>query len=139
MDRKDFIKTSCALCGLGVIGAISFLESCKKKNESPAGPTVNFTLDLTSPANAALNTVGGSVHQSGVVVACISAGSFVALAETCTHNGCTVGYNSSGSNFTCPCHGGVFDTNGKVVSGPPPTPLKKYTVSQSGNILTVSG
>jgi cytochrome b6-f complex iron-sulfur subunit len=139
MKRKDFIKATGALCGLGLIGAVSLIESCKKKDTSPQGPTVNFTLDITSAANTSLNNAGGAVHNSGVIVACISTGSYVALAETCTHNGCIIDYSAANGNFRCPCHSGIFDTGGNVVSGPPPVPLKKYTVSKSGNILTITG
>ena len=28
----------------------------------------------------------------------------------------------------CPCHGGVYDREGKVVSGPPPGPLRRVNV-----------
>ncbi|TDI85191.1 MAG: hypothetical protein E2O78_04900 [Caldithrix sp.] len=33
----------------------------------------------------------------------------------------------------CPCHDGVFDVNGNVVSGPPPRPLQKYEVDVDEN------
>ena len=140
MDRKQFIKSSIAFCGLGVIGTAAFLESCKKKTSSAAaqGPTVNFTLDLSIPANASLNSPGGSVASNGVVVA-NAAGSYIAVAQSCTHNGCNINYNSGANNFVCPCHGGTFDTNGNVTGGPPPAPVKKYTVTKSGNILTIQG
>jgi cytochrome b6-f complex iron-sulfur subunit len=139
MDRRNFLKTSGALCGLS-IGLAAFIESCKKDNTSatPQGPTVNFTLDLTQSANNSLNTPGGSVASHGVVVV-NSGGSFIAIAQSCTHNGCSVAYNLGGNDFVCPCHGGTYDTNGNVTSGPPPAPLKKYTVIQNGNILTISG
>jgi cytochrome b6-f complex iron-sulfur subunit len=139
MDRKKFLKTSCSLCGIGVIGIALFLESCKKTSTTPEGPSVNFTLDLTQTANSSLNTTGGSLASNGVVIVNEGAGSFIAIAQSCTHNGCSVAYNQSGNNFVCPCHGGTFDTNGKVTSGPPPAPLKKYSVTKNGNILTVSG
>lgn len=140
MDRKQFIKSSIAFCGLGVMGTAAFLESCKKKTSSTVaqGPTVNFTLDLTSPTNTALNSAGGSVASNGVVVV-NSSGTYKAVAQTCTHSGCSINYNSGGNNFVCPCHGGTFDINGNVTGGPPPAPIKKYTVTKNGNILTVQG
>jgi cytochrome b6-f complex iron-sulfur subunit len=140
MDRRNFLKTSCVLYASGVAGTALFIESCKKNNTSatPQGPTVNFILDLTLPANASLNTLNGSVASNGVVV--VNTGSsYIAIAQSCTHNGCSVAYNQSGNDFVCPCHGGTFDTNGNVTAGPPPAPLKKYTVVKNGNVLTVSG
>lgn len=135
MTRKEFIKTSCALCGAGVIGTIAFLESCKKSKTS----SVNFTLDLNASANSSLKNVGGYVYSNGVIVTCVSSGTYIALSQSCTHDGCTVTYGTSNSKFNCPCHGGVFDQSGNVVAGPPPKALKKYNVSQNGSILTISG
>ncbi len=138
MNRKEFIKTSCSLCSIAFIGASVFIESCKKGNgTTPQGPTVNFTLDLGSSSYTALKTVGGQVSLNGVVVAHTST-SYIAVAQACTHQGCAVSFNGS-NQFVCPCHSGVFDINGNVLSGPPPSPLKKYTVTQNGNILTVAG
>jgi Rieske Fe-S protein len=46
-----------------------------------------------------------------------------ALSATCTHLGCQVQWDGEGKKFKCPCHGGVYAADGKVVSGPPPRPL----------------
>jgi menaquinol-cytochrome c reductase iron-sulfur subunit len=46
-----------------------------------------------------------------------------ALSATCTHLGCQVHWDSKGTRFRCPCHGGVYDASGKVLEGPPPRPL----------------
>lgn len=140
MNRKNFFKSSFLFAGLGIAGMAAFLESCQKNNlaTSPQGPTVNFTLDLTQSANAPLLASGGSVASNGVVIA-NTGGTYAAIAQTCTHSGCSLGYNANGHNFVCPCHGGTFDINGNVVSGPPPSPVKKYAVVQNGNVLTVSG
>jgi Rieske Fe-S protein len=140
MDRRKFLKASCAICGVAAIGATVFLESCKKEkkedepqNGIPPAP-VNFTLDLTKPENAALNTPGGSVVSNGIVIIAL-ASSYTALSQSCTHQGCAVSYNGSG--MACPCHGGTYDIDGKVTGGPPPAPLKKYIVTKKGDILTI--
>lgn len=135
MERRDFFKSACALCGLALIPGV-LVESCTKQGYS--GPSnVNFTLDLTQSANAALNTVGGSVISNGVIVIRSSAGTFSALSATCTHQGCQVGYDSSVQEIVCPCHGGTYNLSGKVLGGPPPSPLTSYTATLNGNILTV--
>lgn len=51
---------------------------------------------------------------------------FVALSPICSHLGCSVGWNDDRKLFMCPCHGGVYDQQGKVVSGPPPRPLTRF-------------
>ena len=50
----------------------------------------------------------------------------VAFSPICTHLGCSVGWNEEQKHFYCPCHGGVYDADGKVVSGPPPKPLSQF-------------
>jgi cytochrome b6-f complex iron-sulfur subunit len=136
MERRDFLKNTLAICGLAAL-PIAVVESCKKTSYS--GPTnVDFTLDLTNSANTALNTVGGAVIANGVIVIRKSSTSFVAFSSTCTHEGCTVGYNASSTNIVCPCHNGTFSSsNGSVISGPPPSALSSYTATLNGNTLTV--
>jgi Rieske Fe-S protein len=49
---------------------------------------------------------------------------FVALSATCTHSeACLVEWDRDRRQLRCPCHRGVFDLYGNVVSGPPPRPL----------------
>jgi len=140
MNRKQFLKTS-AIALAGIAAGGNFLESCKKSSNSAQGPTVNFTIDLTSSTYRALSATGGYVYVQGVIIARINSQTdgFIAVAQTCTHQGCTVAYSSASETFVCPCHGGTYDLNGNVVSGPPPNPIKRYTVTRSGNNLTVSG
>src|SRR3990172_7904594 len=51
-----------------------------------------------------------------------------ALSATCTHLGCRVRWDETRSQFLCPCHGGVYDREGRVVAGPPPAPLTQLAV-----------
>lgn len=139
MDRRNFLSKSGALCALGLISTSALLESCQKKNLSnPQGPSVNFTIDISQSTYSALKSNGGSVASHGVVIVNEN-GSYKAVAQSCTHQGCSVSFSKSNNEFICPCHGGVYDINGNVVSGPPPAPLKSYSINQNGNILTISG
>jgi Rieske Fe-S protein len=51
-----------------------------------------------------------------------------ALLATCTHLGCRVRWDATASQFRCPCHGGIYDRAGQVVSGPPPEPLRRVPI-----------
>jgi Rieske Fe-S protein len=48
------------------------------------------------------------------------------FVATCTHLNCTVGYQAEKDRFYCACHNGSFDTTGRVLSGPPPAPLRAF-------------
>jgi isorenieratene synthase len=50
-----------------------------------------------------------------------------AISLTCTHQGCTVQRQNDGQ-FHCPCHGAVFDAEGRVVSGPAQRDLPRFKV-----------
>ena len=51
---------------------------------------------------------------------------FVAVSTRCAHLGCPVRYIQASQKFVCPCHGGVYDSQGKVQGGPPVRPLDRF-------------
>ncbi|MCL1916469.1 MAG: Rieske (2Fe-2S) protein [Desulfovibrionaceae bacterium] len=50
-------------------------------------------------------------------------GAFTVISNRCPHLGCGVDWDATANQFRCPCHGGVFDLQGRVLEGPPPRPL----------------
>jgi isorenieratene synthase len=60
----------------------------------------------------------------------VTQGQTDALSLTCTHQGCTVQPAANGE-FHCPCHGAVYDAQGRVVSGPARRDLARYAVVQT--------
>ena len=61
----------------------------------------------------------------------------VAYSSRCTHLGCTVHWDNTKQIFLCACHGGAFDVNGNVKTGPPPRPLDKHNIKVEEGILFV--
>jgi menaquinol-cytochrome c reductase iron-sulfur subunit len=55
-------------------------------------------------------------------------GRLIAFSVNCTHLGCPVRWEPEANLFMCPCHGGVYYSDGKVAGGPPPRPLPRYPV-----------
>lgn len=51
-----------------------------------------------------------------------------AISSVCTHLGCIASREADGG-FTCPCHGSVFDAEGKVLGGPAPKGLNWMAMS----------
>lgn len=64
-------------------------------------------------------------------------GEFVAMTAVCTHLGCIVKWVEAKQEFLCPCHGGRFSSAGKVLGGPPPSPLQTYPVAIVGDQVVV--
>ncbi len=50
-----------------------------------------------------------------------------AISLTCTHQGCTVQLQANGE-FVCPCHGALYNQEGKVISGPAKRDLASFQV-----------
>jgi menaquinol-cytochrome c reductase iron-sulfur subunit len=48
------------------------------------------------------------------------------FSDACTHLSCKVHWDEQRNAFVCPCHDGIFDKKGYVVSGPPPEPLHRF-------------
>jgi menaquinol-cytochrome c reductase iron-sulfur subunit len=60
---------------------------------------------------------------------------YVAVSTRCAHLGCPVRYIQASKKFVCPCHGGVYDFQGKVEGGPPVRPLDRfYTRVRNGQV-----
>lgn len=55
-------------------------------------------------------------------------GNVTALSPVCTHAGCIVNFNPAEQSWDCPCHGGRFDTSGKVICGPPQKDLTRVKI-----------
>ncbi len=59
---------------------------------------------------------------------CATDSKLTAFSSICTHLGCLINWDNNRKEFLCPCHGGRFDINGRVISGPPPKPLRQLPI-----------
>jgi Rieske Fe-S protein len=65
-------------------------------------------------------------------------GEYRALSAVCTHLSCTVQYRNDLRQIWCACHNGLYDLNGRNISGPPPRPLEAFQVHVRGDEIVVS-
>ena len=144
MNRREVVNKF-LLGGTVLVLVPSVLTSCSKDTTTNPGTNpgknppsgTSIVLDLSLAENATLKSTGNSKIVQNILI--INTGTtIVALSAICTHQGCTVGYNSGAGDVECPCHGSVFSTTGSVINGPASSPLHLYPVSQTGNILTIS-
>jgi glycine/D-amino acid oxidase-like deaminating enzyme/nitrite reductase/ring-hydroxylating ferredoxin subunit len=64
----------------------------------------------------------GRVVQSGLEKLAVyrdEGGALHAMSAVCTHMKCIVGWNEAERSWDCPCHGGRYTPDGRVIEGPP--------------------
>ena len=97
--------------------------------------------EVTATKTSELPPNSGKIFKFGSrpgIVIRTSAGDLRAFTAVCTHLSCTVQYRADMQMIWCACHNGMYDLNGKVVSGPPPRPLEEYTVHVRSDEIVVS-
>lgn len=91
---------------------------------SDLGPADDFKeVDVPQKRTISITQMDGwrkVVMEKSVYVVKESSGELAVFTATCPHLGCSVKWNDTGKEFKCPCHNGVFNTSGKLQSGPPP-------------------
>ncbi len=60
-----------------------------------------------------------------------------ALSATCSHLGCLVDWSRHKEQFLCPCHGGKYDIEGRVIAGPPPLPLARLPLRIEDGMVSI--
>ncbi|RLJ80268.1 QcrA and Rieske domain-containing protein [Pedobacter alluvionis] len=139
MDRKYFLNSiGMSAAAFALINCVGCKKTDGSSSTDTTGPTgVNFTLDLSRAANAALLSNGGSLVSNGVIVAKTMVGAYIAVQRSCTHESYTLIYQSANSRFYCSNHGATFSENGAVTNGPPSHSLTVYNTQLKGNTLKV--
>jgi Rieske Fe-S protein len=110
-----------------------------KERWEAVGPPSDFTEDTYKPV---VFTIVPGIGDAGKTTAYVrrsskqldeKPGQFVALSTRCAHLGCPVRFVQAAGNFICPCHGGVYDFQGKVIGGPPVRPLDRFQTRLSAD------
>jgi menaquinol-cytochrome c reductase iron-sulfur subunit len=141
MSRRRALTVAGQALG-GVAGAIIVLPAVgfavapifKKPDEiwESVGPTSRFAADTYKPV---VFTIVQGIGEAGKTTAFVRQGSqkygedpnsYVAISTRCAHLGCPVNFVAAARSFVCPCHGGVYDFQGKVIGGPPVRPLDRF-------------
>lgn len=133
LNRRGFFKK--VLMGIGLIaaygvGAVYALQFLLPKNRQASYRKLLIASLEELPKD------GGKTFkdlQGREVILVNTNEGLKAISTTCTHLGCKSYWEPDNNRFFCPCHNGVFDVNGNVVSGPPPRPLESYEVEVDEN------
>jgi Rieske Fe-S protein len=128
------------LLGGGLAASISsFLYPLLRFMEPPAVPEASVN-EASGGKTQDLKPNSGKIVKFGsrpVLLIRVSDGEWRAFSALCTHLDCTVQYQPQRRQIWCACHNGLYDLNGRVVSGPPPRPLEPYVVRVRGDELII--
>jgi Rieske Fe-S protein len=136
--RRGFLTL---LGGLGLAWAgASLYPACKYLSpQATADPFAKGKVPVEKVTLADVATPGagknGGYAGRGLILFRDASGSLRAFDSKCTHAGCNVQFE--GARLHCNCHGGVYDLDGKNVSGPPPRPLTPLRVIEENGHLYV--
>lgn len=132
ISRNRFIRLLLTWAGLSTMAmvvapVIGFLIPSKRSAAGGAGGRllVGTTADI-GPGQGKVVALGAKP-----IIVVNGPKGIRAFSAVCTHLGCIVGYDATKSpDIVSPCHDGHFDAvNGRVISGPPPLPLKEYPIA----------
>lgn len=148
MGRRNFlvraitaIHATMAATVAFILGATTLAPSFSRRDETWLQAAAFDSLPENQPVPVTLRVTRNDGYSQVVdrtVVYLVRTGdeNVRALHSTCTHLGCRTSYDRKTKRILCPCHGGVFDVNGNVVEGPPPTPLATLTTRvENGQVL----
>jgi len=138
VDRAEFLKLVALGCS-GLIGLIVAIPGIgfafgyflvpKREDWIKVGPIEHYEVGNTVAVNFT-DTTGtpwdGVCAKRVAWLRRIDHSNFQAFAVNCTHLGCPVRWEPGAALFMCPCHGGVYYSDGTVAGGPPPRPLHQY-------------
>jgi len=153
MNRRNFIKkSSFAACACVGVSALGLLQSCEdntaydQNTNNDGDNDIQLSVDISQDPHRNLEVVGGTsvlgpneIDSKGLLLVRTSEDNFKVLSRRCTHSSYSVNdFNSQGLAMCSSGHGGGFNANGNVVSGPPSASLSSYSSSFSNNILIIS-
>ena len=139
ISRRDFlnvIKKGLAATGFAALLApfIAYLYP-PSLEETPAGPVRVGTVDDIPPGKSLTIPYG----RYPALVINTDQG-FRAYSAVCTHFACICKWDSADQVIHCPCHEGFFEPfEGGVISGPPPTPLEKISLTITDGEIFIGG
>ncbi len=127
-SRRKFLNSLLSLSGIAGLAAILypvFTYMLPPKTTEPKVNLVKAGMASEFPNNSYKIVKFG---RKPVILVKTEDGQFKALSAVCTHLECIVQYKSDTHQIWCACHNGIYDLNGRNVSGPPPRPLTQYNV-----------
>jgi quinol---cytochrome c reductase iron-sulfur subunit, bacillus type len=141
---QAFGGAAVAVVALPVVGfALAPIFDRPEERWEGVGSPDDFTSDTYRQAVITIVTGIGDAGKTTVYIRRGSAdldedpATFIAISTRCAHLGCPVRFVKAAGNFICPCHGGVYDFEGKVIGGPPVRPLDRFQTRVENGTLQI--
>jgi len=134
MTRRDFLASATMATSLAAVGVVAGSFGWQFVYPASAqAPLVQVLATSLSKVPVGARLV---LKLAGNEVVLVNHnGKVRAISTVCTHLGCRAAWDENRHQFICPCHTGIFDANGMVLSGPAPRQLDEFPVEvKSGNI-----
>jgi Rieske Fe-S protein len=93
---------------------------------------------LATYRNPDTNPWDGDTGKVACYVRRAASNKFTVFAVNCAHLGCPVRWFPQSELFMCPCHGGVYYSNGERAAGPPERGLFTYDYRLTGDKLMIN-
>ena len=149
VTRRKFLKTASSSIVIITTGLLSipFISSIinpgQKKITSSFSKVTNLeSIQKNNPVNIPILTSSRDAYLNETVMHNVwivrkSSDTITAFSPICPHLGCSYNWNSSTQQFKCPCHGSVFNIDGKLLSGPAPRGLDTLPIKIEDDVIYV--
>jgi cytochrome b6-f complex iron-sulfur subunit len=135
MKRRSFLKA--VLAFLGATSVASFVYPLTRYL-APSASTESTKAFVIAKREIPLGDAMEIVFNGIPAVILNRPGKgLIAVSRVCTHLGCLVQYDKENKRLLCPCHAGVYDLEGNIVSGPPPKSLPKLPLRVEGETIVI--
>ena len=134
VDRRGFLRVS-TVAAIAVAGAVFGKLYSRTASARASAGGESGSKKIIEGAAIKVGATHTFISKAGTpaVLFRTKTGVF-AYSAVCTHQGCTVAFDSASKKLQCGCHGAVFDpfSDAKVVTGPTNQPLAKIKVATEG-------
>lgn len=150
MTRRELLSRLIQGVGLVIAGMVGvpalvnvfspLIERRRGERWQPVGPVASFPADTVHPATVDVprrRPFASSVDEKGVFVWRAAPDDIVVFARNCTDLSCNLIWDPGSEWFFCPCHGGIFATDGERKAGPPQRPMYRYAHRVQDGILEI--
>ncbi len=150
MTRRELLSRLIQGVGLvtaGIVGVPALInvfspvvERRRGERWQPVGPVASFPVGTVSPTTVDVpqrRASATSISEKGVFVWREALDDVVVFARNCTDLSCRLIWDPGSEWFFCPCHGGIFATDGERMAGPPQRPMYRYAHRVRDGVLEI--